>query len=86
MGHVYVNLRSIISFFTFFLNQGGDELVHSDSIYYIVSPEADKQQTELSQSDLFLLKYTGVLNCNYQSKKEGKDQESIQSSTTPDPG
>ena len=25
-------------------------------------------------------------NATYQSKKEGKDQESIQSSTTPDPG
>ena len=27
------------------------------------------------------------MNCfNYSSKKEGKDQKSIQSSTTPDPG
>ena len=24
--------------------------------------------------------------CKYESKKKGKDQESIQSSTTPDPG
>ena len=62
MGHVYVNLRSIsiISFFTFFLNQGGDELVHFESIHYNVCPVADKQKTELPQWGLFLLKRTGV--------------------------
>ena len=27
-----------------------------------------------------------VCNCFYKSKQDGKDQESIQSSTTPDPG
>ena len=29
---------------------------------------------------------TDVVSCNNESKKGGKDQESIQSSTTPDPG
>ena len=27
-----------------------------------------------------------LLEASYQSKKDGKDQETIQSSTTPDPG
>ena len=33
---MYVNLRRMVSFFTFFLNRGGDELVFSDSIHYVL--------------------------------------------------